>query len=130
MFDYPPPLRRVYVWAGLSLIITSLGGLLGLDTTPVSGYSGEGSDTVILDNMMSRVLRWSCSGEQWHRHRSGSRYRTGLMAPGAPGLPGVVTCEHINLDFGSGPSSQEYNQERRQDFIYFVYLYLLLKIIY
>ena len=70
------------------------------------------------------------TGEQWHRHQSGSRYRTGLMAPGVPGLPGAVTCEHINLDFYGGPSSQQSNQERRQDFIYFVYLYLLLKIIY
>ena len=56
--------------------------------------------------------------------------RTELMAPGVPGLAGAVTCEHINLDFDGGPSSQEYNQERRQHFIYFVYLYLLLKIIY
>ena len=56
--------------------------------------------------------------------------RTELMTPGVPGLSGAVTCEHINLDFYSGPSSQRFNQERRHYFIYFVYLYLLLKIIY
>ena len=45
------------------------------------------------------------------------------MAPGP-------TCEHINLEIFGGASSQKYNQEDRHYFIYFVYLYLLLKIIY
>ena len=78
---------------------------------------------------MSRVLGWPLvsSGTDTSQDQD---IRTGLMAPGAPGRPGAVTCEHINLDFYGGPSSQEYNQERRHDFIYFVYLYLLLRIIY